>query len=463
LVNKALICEKITNPEIMLVEFTVGNFWSFKELQTLQMQAAKLVSKFPKVDEDNTFVVNDKISLLKTKAIYGANASGKSNLVRAFTSFRQIVRDNISNPKVLEQYVIPFKLNKETANQPSFFQMIFVLEGVVYRYGFEASRAKIESEWLWGKPLFEAGVRERYYFVREGNTVEVNDEWYKEGAAFSKAGGHGTPYFRDNSLFLTVVAAFNGPLSLQLVRSIVNRMSIVSGLDDTHLMGLSIREMAENPAFKESLSELMSSVDPSILSLELIDADHAAISDFPEVVEALKSMKNQGRVELDVAINRAVYDEAGKKVGEAPVTLAFQEAEGTKKFFAMSSLIFVVLEKGGVMLVDEFDARMHPKLTRKIVQIFNSKRTNPNNAQLVFITHDSSLLDARLLRRDQIAFAKKDKFGVTELYHLVDFKGIRNDASFEKDYLAGKYGALPNNLNIMESIIETSLTHAEED
>ena len=207
----------------------------------------------------------------------------------------------------------------------------------------------------------------------------------------------------------------------------------------------------------------MNSVDPSIRSIALQDIDHEAASDFPVAKAALQEAKKHGQAVRDVVVYRSLYDSKGKVSGEVPIMLYFQEAEGTKKFFAMSHLIFLVLEKGGVLFVDEFDARMHPRLTRKIVQVFNSTKSNPNNAQLVFVTHDSTLLDAKLLRRDQIVFAKKDKYGATELFSLAEFKGVRNDASFEKDYLAGKYGAVPNNLNIMESIFETSLAHAKED
>jgi AAA15 family ATPase/GTPase len=111
------------------------------------------------------------------------------------------------------------------------------------------------------------------------------------------------------------------------------------------------------------------------------------------------------------------------------------------------------------MLVDEFDARLHPNLSRKIIELFHSPDTNPHNAQLVFVSHDSNLLDARLLRRDQIAFTKKDKTGATELYSLAEFKGVRNDSSFEKDYLMGKYNAVPHNLTALERAIENFVDH----
>lgn len=443
----------------MLVEFSVGNFWSFKDIQTLQMQAAKIKSKFPKVDEENVFAVSDKLSLLKSKAIYGANASGKSNLVRAFSAMYYIVKDNLSNLNVLEQSIFPFNSDEETINNPSFFQLIFILENVQYRYGFEASSTEIISEWLFGKPLDTAGVRERYFFVREGDQVDVNEEWFKEGTSFAKAGDKMQPLFRNNALFLTVVAAFNGSLSLKIVRLIVNRISIDPGYDSTTLEGLSMQLISEDNTFEQFINDLLISVDPTIRRIELVDMEHA-IPDFPDKEKFLQSLKKQKQSVKDIAVFRSRY-RSGNISGQSSLVLSSQEAEGTKKIFALGSIMFLALTKGGALFIDELDARLHPRLTKKIIEMFNSIHANPNNAQLIFVTHDSTLLDAHLLRRDQIAFAKKDKFGATELSSLVEFKGVRNDASFEKDYLLGKYGAVPNNLNVMEGVFESAVPYVK--
>jgi len=151
-------------------------------------------------------------------------------------------------------------------------------------------------------------------------------------------------------------------------------------------------------------------------------------------------------------IKRSVKNESGKKFNLS-FGLDAQEAEGTKKLATLSPHLFHTLDHGGLLLIDDFDARLHPNLTTKLIEIFHSPNTNPHNAQLVFVSHDSNLLDARLLRRNQIAFTKKDKTGATEIYSLAEFKGVRNDSSFEKDYLMGKYGAVPTNLIAIENSI----------
>lgn len=174
------------------------------------------------------------------------------------------------------------------------------------------------------------------------------------------------------------------------------------------------------------------------MGLRRVEIDTAKL---PKAIQKFAEDRKYGYLE----VQKEVYDDNGTVVDTVGMEMGSSEAEGTKKLFGLAPFIFNTLDqpKGGVLFIDEFDARLHPKLSRKIVELFNSKITNPNNAQLIFITHDSNFLDAKLLRRDQIAFVEKDKKGVSTIHSLVEFKGIRNDASFEKDYLKGKYGAIP--------------------
>jgi hypothetical protein len=198
----------------------------------------------------------------------------------------------------------------------------------------------------------------------------------------------------------------------------------------------------------------MQVIDSGILRLEKVDVE----LHFPKGTSEKERIRYQRMRERgpfgDIAIFRKLYDDEGRAIGEAPLILSIHEAEGTKKLFRLSSFLFEALEKGKLLMIDEFDARMHPLLTRKIIEQFHRKTEGEQQAQLVFITHDVNLLDARLLRRDQIAFTRKDLQGRSELYSLVEFKGVRNDASFEKDYLLGKYRAVPTHLDTFEEAIE---------
>jgi uncharacterized protein len=409
----------------MLVEFSVGNFWSFKEIQTLQMRAAKISSKYSKLDQDNVILVDEQLSLLKSKAIFGANGSGKTSLRLAMSSMRLIIEESVKNMKVLDTCIFPFQLSSETKDKPSFFQVSFVHGDVLFRYGFEATTKVIVSEWLFGKALnAKKGARERFYFTREGNTLDVNETLLKEAKEkqLIASGTNTPPLFRENTLYLTLLATFNVSLARDLYDYIRFRLVPLSvDLDNTE-----ITQLMESPKFQLKVTELLNSIDPSIKDVKL---EHGIIW----VIRHLKE---------------------GNEAKTVPFILFSQEAEGTKRLFTLSPPIFIALEVGSTLFIDEFDAKLHPQLTRKILELFHSPSTNPHNAQLVFITHDSNLLDSHLLRRDQISFAQKDKNGATELYSLAEFKGVRNDASFEKDYLQGKYRAVPTNLNQLEALFE---------
>lgn len=448
----------------MLQEFSIGNFWSFKDIQTLHLQAAPIRSKFKHVDEQNTFVINDQLSLLKSKAIFGANASGKSNLVRAFVGMLIIIKDCLKDNQILEKRINPFLFQKENLRQPSFFQIVFMVDGIQYRYGFEATKKTIVSEWLFGKPVIpEKGfpkARERYYFTREGMEVKINEERFKEGERFAKITQDTPPLYRENTLFLSVIAAFNGAISKLITDTFQHQFRVISGIEEPERWVYVLRAMSEWPGYTEKLTQLLRAVDQSIESIQLVEAPSEQISKVEMITDPRDSKVEKAAF---IVVNRNLRDEQGEIVQKIPLDLYNQEAEGTKKIATLSPVLFDVLDQGGVLWIDEFDARMHPKLTRKIIELFHQPSTNPHTAQLVFVTHDSNLLDAKLLRRDQITFAKKDRSGATELFSLVEFKGVRNDRSFEKDYLLGKYGAVPNNLNVLEEAVEKYITHAEKE
>ncbi len=415
----------------MIVEFSVGNFKSFKDIETLHFQAAKIKSKYEFVDKNNTFDASDRIKLLKSKTIYGANASGKTNLVKAFKAMLSMITESFKDDKIIEKYIEPFRLSEETLNEPSFFEISFIYENVPYRYGTTVKAGKVVDEWLFGKP----GKREVYYFVREGMTVQVNENKFKEVSKIADVPEDELPMYSDTSLFLTVAAASQRKLSKSLLNYLKNKIEIISGLDDTHMMDV-VMDKLDEEVFKNQLTEFVSSVDTGIKSINKIK-----ISDFL-LSENLNQKNGTGKAAF-IQIERKVYDNENKTNGKSTFfMLDKHEAEGTKKMIALFPFLYDALEQGKLLIIDEFDARMHPRLVRKIIEIFNSN-VNPNNAQLLVVTHDTTLMQSTILRRDQISFTKKDKFGVSRIYSLVQFKGIRNASSFQNDYLTGAYGSIP--------------------
>lgn len=424
----------------MLVEFSVSNFKSFKDLQTLSLTAARIKSKYKEIDSTNVIEVSKSLKLLKSKALYGSNASGKSNIVKALSTMALIVRNSIKDEEVIQRLVKPFALSSETENAPTFFQIVFINDGVLYRYGFEVQENKILSEWLFGSP----NKIEVPLFTREGLNVEVNERKFKEAKKFDTLAHDGNEIFRENSLFLSSVSAMGGVMAKSIL-SFFSRLNAINGLNDFRLSEL-MKTKISSPNSENEKAEILELIKAADLGIEDFGVTELKGDSVDEVTpEEVRSLFKQGAFKKPVSFfsKRSKYDEGQNRIGDVVGDFNDWESEGTKKFFFISPLLLRSLKEGRLLVIDEFDARLHPTLTKKIVSLFNSNVTNPNNAQLVFVTHDVNLLKANILRRDQICFVEKDSYGSTSFKDLVEFKGVRNDSSFDKDYIQGKYGAIP--------------------
>lgn len=418
----------------MIEEFSFGNFWSFKDIQTLNMTAAKIKSKNTLLDSNNLFPISKDVNLIKSKAIYGANASGKSNVIKALVTFIRIIRDSAKEDKALS-LIDSFQLSTETIDRPTFFQLIFRVGelNTRYRYGFEADDKSIKSEWLFSTP----GKREQPLFIRENNEiVEINQTHFEEGVLYQKLFENSQDQiFTDTSLFLTHLNSTGfAKLSKQVYKSI-SSISIISGLGHFgmyNLAGESLRDAIK----KKFVLDFLKKGDTGINDLETVEITNENLPDNAE--EEIKQELKKGKI---VVSSRTQFDSNLKPAGRREFSFVNQESEGTKKMFELSPFIYQSLKEGRPLVIDEFDSRFHPLLTKKIVELYNSSENK--KSQLIFTTHDTNLLSSELLRRDQIDFVEKDRYGASHLYTLVEIKGVRNDASFEKDYIQGKYGAIP--------------------
>ena len=364
----------------MIIEFSAKNFRSIKDLQTISFVASSLKSKNQEVDESNIIQYSDKFQLLKSIAIYGANGSGKSNIVRAMICMLITVRDSMKDDNTLKNYYQPFLLNESSKESPTYFQIQFILNGHKYRYGFEADNKRIVSEWLFGP----AEKKEVYYFTREENSIKINENQFKEGKSLEDKT---TP----QNLFLNVVKAFNGKLTDEIKKYFVKRIAISAGVADFGLRSTTL-DMIKDDAQKKQI-------------LNLLNVADFGINDIEE--QHIKKEKGDREGEYNLILSkRLVLNDEGKHVGITNMMMDSHESEGTQKIFNYAGAIIRALTMGYTLILDEFDARLHSSLTKKIVQMFNSN-VNSKNAQLVFVTHDTNLLDSELLRRDQIYFAEK--------------------------------------------------------
>jgi AAA15 family ATPase/GTPase len=422
----------LTNTHIMLLEFSVGNYLSFKEKTTLSLVATPIKEHV----ETNIFST-ERHNLLKGAVIYGANASGKSNFIKAMSTMRRLVLQSFDQSSANELDIIPFLLNTETEFAPSSFEAVFLIENTRYRYGFEVNNNIIVAEWL-----FEALKQaEKPLFIREKEGIEVMNKAFPEGKDLEER-------TRDNALFLAVVDQFNGKIAKKIMKWFNNFITI-SGLRHEGYKAVTF-DMLENKDTHMTLMDFYGKLDLGFedltISKKLFDPKELP-SDLPEVFMKQFVTDFEGAFKIDIKTIHKKYNSKDKEVGKIEFDMRSQESAGTNKLFNISGPVFDVLNDGGVLIVDELDASLHPLLTLAITKLFNSKDFNHNNAQLIFATHDTNLLYYGNYRRDQIYFVEKNKFGASEIYSLVEYKEagktVRKDRSFEKDYIEGRYGAIP--------------------
>ena len=426
----------------MLLQFTVSNYRSFRDPATLSLVATREKSRDSSLDDRNTFVHENGPRLLRTAAIYGANASGKSNLVAALSYLRRFVIGSASEFQAdYPTGVEPFLLSDVTNDQPSRFETVFLIDGVQHRYGFEASPSRVISEWLYRRRT----VREERLFVREDTT-------FRMAPAFRKEGKDITERTRRNALFLSVAAQFNGPIASAVVRWFrsVQFLGAVPSLRDRRRT----EELLTTEERRDEVLRFVSGLDLAIRDVIVEPAplpDEALGSDMASLRR--RAVYTRTRPTSVKTVHRK-YDHDGLPSSTQVFDLDQHESDGTRKLLQMTGPILGVLREGGVLVVDELDARLHHLITRAIIDLFDSETTNPKNAQLVFTTQDVGLLTKERFRRDQVWFTEKDTREATHLISLAEYK-VRNDASYGKDYLAGRYGGIPFIQGLEEALSDT--------
>lgn len=415
----------------MLLQFTVGNFKSFKQKATLSLEAT---SDDCLEDVNLAHDEGTERRLVKAAGIYGANAGGKSNFIEAMNVFRQLVLTSSKESQLGQLIpVTPFRLQADTEKAPTFFEAIFLKGDVRYRYGFEATRESIVSEWLFKQ---QSSIRETCLFTRESGGVSPRAQ-FKEGKGLEER-------TRSNALFLSVVAQFNGLIAGDLV-SLIDHFRIISGMMHSQHMGYTA-SLLNSEEFGRSIRELVRQADTGIEDLikEDIDKDRFLKSLPKELPDSIRDLilQSPGSPAMLKTIHQR-YDSMGHRAGKIEFDLNADESAGTRQFVAFAGPFLHTLREGAVLVVDELDAWLHPLLTRQLVGLFNSS-ANRRNAQLIFATHDQALLDPERIRRDQIWFVEKDELGASALFSLDEIKGVRKDANFEKEYLLGQFGAVPH-------------------
>lgn len=408
--------------------FRVKNFASFKDEVILDLRAVSY-------KEMKSHVLNmGKNKLVKTLAIYGKNASGKSNLVSALYYFESFIFNQFYNEgnreDVIEQlekmpniHRTTYRLS-EIVNDETEFEIIFYHNDRTYQYGFsikdgeEENRYCINEEWLL--------VDDKEVFDRKYEYIEPGKKYEKDLKKIDKVRNDrlyigALDYFADGDVKVIIDGFkhylknnFNVHFELIVETSIKGIMSGVS---------FSSR-LVEDEQYRKIIEQFIKVADIGITGIE---------------IEENYNEKTKEQRRYDVKTIHNVYNDKGQVVKEEKFDLKM-ESSGTIRYFSFIQYILNMIEEGGIFIVDEMSARLHPILTKFIVDLYQSERNK--KAQLIFTTHDISLMNRQQFRRDEIAFVDKNKKGESSIFTLADIKP-RSDASFSKDYMFGKYGAIP--------------------
>lgn len=421
----------------MLIQFKVKNYRSIKEEQILSM----VKSKGKELEETNTFPSPEKkkpIKLLSSATIYGPNASGKSNLLKAMQTMQKIVLNSDSKIKRGTKLpVTPFLLDSETKEQPTEFEIIFISKNVRYQYGFMLNDEIILEEWLYA---FPEGASQTW-FEREYNQDEDKTDWYF-GSKFTGNKKIWSESTRENALFLSTAIQLNS----EQLEPIYDWFS-----DNLHVLESNARldpgftyNLYQKEKYKTKINDFLTIADLDIEELNITEEDFDSSklpSDMPKDLKDKLCEDMKDKKLLDVS---SVH----KNIQGEDVYFDFnEESDGTRKFIAFIGPWIDTLERGNVLVIDELHDNFHPLMVKFLIELFHSKEMNTNNAQLIFTSHETSVMTQEIFRRDQIWFCEK-KNKATELFSLIEFKPRKGVTDIEKSYFSGRYGALPYFSNI---------------
>ena len=413
----------------MLVDFKVKNFRSIKEEQLLSMVAS---SQKEFMDTHILPTTSKNLSLVKTAAIYGANAAGKSNILKAVEAMQEIVLESGSRYQRGDKLPVkPFLFDNEV-NEPTEFEVNFIYNKVRYQYGFATTKERITEEWLIAYPKGRA----QNWFARAYNREKKAYQW-QFGDKLTGKKQLWQESTRSNALFLSTAVQLNSKQLKPVFDWFADKLKItgVVGWNPSFTM-----KLCSDAEYKENILKFLKMADMDIEDIEVEKEDFDA-SRLPENMPAeiredfIKELKDK-----EVIKEAKFYhlDNYGKKVA-----LDFDdESDGTRKLFSFIGPWIDSLENGNVLLIDELHDNFHPLMVKFLIEMFHNKDMNKSDAQLIFTTHETSVLNQDTFRRDQIWFCEKQN-RATKLYPLTDFSPRKGLEDLEKGYLSGRYGALP--------------------
>lgn len=417
----------------MLIDFTVQNFLSIRDEITLSFVNDK--NKLP-----NTISIsNENFSVYSCNVMYGPNASGKSNIVKGLNNFLQMVeRSNAFQIDESIPFYKPFLLDEVSKNSPTTFEIEFIADGIRYSYAFSFNKNVIIEETL---KFFPEGRPANLFNRIAGKPINFGTYLKGEKKSIEKL-------LSPNVLFLSRAANSSHPQLLPVYRYLRDAIVLHTNMDSRGVPFHSTTEFIDKKGddFKKRVIRLLNAADLNINGITLEeDIRQANFLQFPEDMPDEVKEDIIKRFSTKPKIGHPIYSENGKIIDTEYFDLERSESGGTIKMYDLASEILLALDKGTVLVIDEFDSGLHPLITQFIVTLFQDLQINKNGAQLLVATHDPLLMDNLNLDREQIWFSDKSKEGVTDLYSLGDFEKtkLRKNSSFLNWYLNGRLRAVP--------------------
>ncbi|QEP42964.1 ATP-binding protein [Ectothiorhodospiraceae bacterium BW-2] len=420
----------------MLIEFNLQNYRSYQTEQRFSLVANSDKALFP----SHTFTPElcngvKSMPLLHTAAIYGANASGKSNLLKAMLAMQSIIR---SSTQLGHQSLTPFMFDSANREAPTLFEVVIYAEQVRYQYGFRLTADRIYDEWLFAYPK---GRLQRWY--ERSFDPQSNQEQYRFGDKLTGEKEVWRKVTRHDALFLTTAVQLNSQQLLPVFNWFNDtlRIASVSGWSP----GFTV-ECLQNQSKLPQILKFLQSADIAIDDLRL-EEEHI----LPEEVEKKvpPALRQLFASQIKQGKSYRVWMCHHTNENETVELNLADESDGTQKLFSFAGPWLDALQQGKVIFMDELHSNLHPFLVKYLLDFYHNSQTNPNGAQLIFTTHETSNLDQETFRRDQIWFCERNRNQSTSLYPLTDFSP-RKEENLQRAYLTGRYGALP----IVQSLLD---------
>lgn len=436
----------------MIVEFKIQNFSSFNSEQVFSMVSSSATKE--NLSKQNTISINKYgiNSVLKSAAIFGANAGGKSNFVGGLHAFKSIVLNSLTAPASQGfDIIIPFLIKSNAYDIPTEFEVTFLSGEAMYRYGISIKNSKVHEEWLyWTK-----SKRETNLFHRFGQKIKTNNRSFPEAKSFQALlnDENYVEKTREDVPFISVLAQFNGEKSKVIIEWFT-KLHLISGISDTGFRTFTTQLFEESLSFKTWALEILSSIqinDVKVVETKEggdinLDSNNNTATEEKNIASSINHFLKKKKL-ISKKIEIVKTNPSDNKNYQLPLLF---ESDGTQKLIYLLGPIWDVITKGDLLVIDEFDNRFHSLLSKHLIKLYHSQ--NNNQSQLVITCHDTNLLTKDLLRRDQIWFVEKNHSHETQLYSLLEYKEYytRKNDSYSKDYLLGKYGAIPLFENIKE-------------